>query len=246
MISVTEKTRPVRVSGPCFPRLSDPSLKAGEKKVGLDIIHCSGKKEMRKQRMPVLLILLSYFIIFGFMPSMSLALADGHKEIKKHFENHGSKKVGKGWGGLIGGKNDDGNETTGQIAAWSLAVANLPVAISLLIRGIRRFARLRPQINDSLTNFNSLQKKHLMKLHYILNPAILAVALLHWMLSMCKSTALPELAVATMSIIIALGIILKLKLCPKSYLRTVYKIHTQPLAFLLMISILLVGHLSMD
>ena len=125
-------------------------------------------------------------------------------------------------------------------------VANFPVALSVILKVFAKRLPTKWNLRDAITRSNRQQKKHLMKLHYVLNPAILAIALLHWMLSMCKSTALPELAVAAMSIIIALGIILKLKLCPKSYLRTVYKIHTQPLAFLLMISILLVGHLSMD
>jgi hypothetical protein len=49
-----------------------------------------------------------------------------------------------------------------------------------------------------------------------------------------------------MGTIVTLGIILKFKLCPRDPLRKVYKVHTQPMMFILMITMLLIGHLSMD
>jgi len=146
----------------------------------------------------------------------------------------------------MGAGHDGGNETTGQIAAWSLAAANLTVALSLLVKGIRRFAPLRPEVKDSMGRFNSFQKKHLMRFHYLLNPLIAGVALLHWTLSRCKSTTLPEWGLLTMCALVLLGLILKFKLCPKSLMRNVYRVHTQPALFLFFVSVLVIGHLAMD
>lgn len=86
----------------------------------------------------------------------------------------------------------------------------------------------------------------LIRFHYILNPLILLLAIVHWTLSRCKSTALPEWGLVIMGVIVALGIVLKFKLCPKDFLKNVYKIHTQPVLFLILISVLVIGHLSMD
>jgi hypothetical protein len=63
------------------------------------------------------------------------------------------------------------------MAAWLLLVANLPVALSLLIKGTNRFAPLRTELKKTLANLNRTQKNALMWLHYYLNPAILGIAL---------------------------------------------------------------------
>lgn len=49
-----------------------------------------------------------------------------------------------------------------------------------------------------------MQKKALMWLHYYLNPAILGIALWHWLSSRCKSSALPELGLLVTVTVIAL------------------------------------------
>ena len=85
-----------------------------------------------------------------------------------------------------------------------------------------------------------------MRFHYALNPVILAIAILHWTLSRCKSTALPEWGLLIMAAMAALGIVLRFKLCPRTFMRRVYRVHTQPVLLLLLISILVIGHLSMD
>ncbi len=151
------------------------------------------------------------------------------------------------FGQLFGGRGrDEGNEATGQIAGWSLAAANLTVALSFLIREGKRFASLGPEVKSRLSKFNITQKKYLMRLHYLLNPLILLVAVLHWSLSRCKSTALPEWGLLIMCGIAALGITLKFKLCPKSFVRHLYRIHTHPVLIMIMIALLVIGHLSMD
>jgi hypothetical protein len=201
---------------------------------------------MQKRKAKSVAVILGCLLLSGFMAHVSVGVADDHKEHGRHLENAWHKKGDGGLGGILGGGHDEGNETTGQIAAWSLAAANLTVAVSLLIKGIRRSLPLRPEINNSLNRFNSLQKQYLMPLHYAVNPVILAVALLHWMLSRCKSTALPEWGLLTMSALIALGIVLKFKLCPKTRLRSVYNVHTHPAVFLLLFSALVIGHLMVD
>ena len=186
------------------------------------------------------------FLLLTFAASVPLGIADDHKGGKKHFEKHDAGKAYGVLGGKTGRDHDEGNETTGQLAAWSLGLANLTVVISLLIKTVRRFAPISQETKNSMLKFNNFQKKHLMVFHCVLNPLILTVATLHWTLSKCKATALPEWGLFVMAIIVALGIILKFKICPKNLLRNVYKIHTQPLLPLLFISMLVIGHFAMD
>lgn len=173
-------------------------------------------------------------------------MADDHKKGGKHFEKHGGRGSEGVFGDLFGRGDDEGNETTGQIVAWSLAAANLTVALSLLLKGVKKFAPLGPQAQKSLSRLNSTQKKYFMRFHYILNPLIFLLAVLHWTLSRCKSTALPEWGLIIMGAIVALGIVLKFKLCPEDFLKNIYKMHTQPVLFPILISMLVIGHLSMD
>ena len=142
--------------------------------------------------------------------------------------------------------DNEGNETAGQIAAWLLLAANLPVAISILIKWTNRFAPLGVSLKGSLASFNRSQKKHLMFLHYYLNPAILGVAVWHYISSRCVSTSLPEWGLFVMVTFIICGILIKFKLCPKAFRKNVYQIHTQPMIFVAMILVLTVGHLIVD
>ncbi len=176
----------------------------------------------------------------------SLTYADHHKGGKNFFGKHHSGEEHANFGRLPGGEHDEGNETTGQIVAWSLAVANLTVVFSLLIKAVRRFAPGSQDFKNSMMQFNNFQKRHLMVLHCALNPLILGIAIVHWTLSRCKATALPEWGLLVMSIIVVFGIVLKFELCPKGLLRTVYKIHTRPALPLLFPTILLIGHLLID
>ncbi len=187
-----------------------------------------------------------FLLTIVFLTTTPFCMADDYKERGKHYDKHGDRKGDGVLGGLLGRGHDEGNETTGQIVAWSLALANLTVALSIIIRGLKQFAPLGPETKNTLSRFNSTQKKYLMRFHYFLNPVILAIAVIHWTLSKCKSTALPEWGLLTMGAVIALGIILKFKLCQKDLLRNVHKIHTQPVIIIVMISMLVIGHLSME
>ncbi len=175
-----------------------------------------------------------------------IAFADDHGKRRGYHEKKDHDRGSLSGRLFPGRKADEGNETTGQITAWSLAAANLTVALSLLVRGIKRFAPLSPDLKGSLVKFNSVQKKYLMWFHYTLNPLILGLALIHFSLSRCRSTALPEWGLLTMGVIVGLGIVLKFKLCPKSLLRSIYKVHTQPAVFAALISMLVIGHLIVD
>jgi len=188
------------------------------------------------KKLTITVFLLSCLLGFGWLLA-GTAAADDHRENKKHFGREGLD-------GLPALKECDkkSNETAGQIAAWLLAIANLPVAVSISTRWGKRSAHVRPNYKKILTDLNRFQKKHLMGLHYYLNPAAGVVALWHWLTSCCRSTALPEWGLLILIIMITLGIILKWKFCPKPFQKTIYQIHTQPAIFIAMILVLTIGH----
>jgi len=64
---------------------------------------------------------------------------------------------------LIQKRKDDGNEATGQTAAWMFAVANFSVLLSILIKLVTRFVPLTLHMNAQVTEFNHVQKKYLKK-----------------------------------------------------------------------------------
>lgn len=163
-------------------------------------------------------------------------LANNENHLARHFEREDKHSR----------TNNEGNETTGQIAAILLLVANFPVALSLLIKGVNRFMPLKPLLKNTLVNLNRVQKKALMFLHYYLNIAILGIAIWHWLSSRCKSSALPELGLVMMIILITLGFLMKFKMCPKAIRRHAYKIHTQPFVFIVIFLVLTVGHIIVD
>jgi hypothetical protein len=197
------------------------------------------------RRNGVIVSFLCTLVCTAFLTAVPICLADDHRESVKHHHKHDGKRTGA-LAELFGKGHDKGNETTGQMVAWSFAAANLTIAVSILIRGLKKFALLGPELQGSLSKFNTIQKKHLMIFHYVFNPLILLLGILHWTLSRCESTALPELGLLIMGIIVVLGIALKLKLCPKTFLASLYKLHTRPLVLFLLVSLLWLGHITMD
>lgn len=162
-------------------------------------------------------------------------------------------RKGKGWfqpeehhRPSFSGRDDEGNEAAGQMAAWLLAAANLPVVLSVLIKWNNKVVPMGNGLKDTLARFNRFQKKHLMRFHYLLNPVVLGIALWHWLSSRCKSTAMPEWGLIVMVGLIALGLIMKLGLCPKPLRKGFYRLHTQPLVFAAMVTVLTIGHLIVD
>jgi len=185
--------------------------------------------------------------IFQVMPD--LVIADDHKTNNKHneryenskehfnYDDHNRRRIKK---------DDEGNEATGQTTAWLLVAANLTIALSILIKGASRFLPLDPQTKSSFKSFNQLQKKHLMRFHYVLNPVALGIAFFHFMLSSCRSSPLPEWGLIMVSMMVFLGLILKFKLSLKGMRKSVYHLHTTSAFFLIMIVLLVAGHLLVD
>jgi hypothetical protein len=157
--------------------------------------------------------------------------ADDHRKVKGWFEREGHHRPS------LSGRDDEGNETAGQIAAWLLVAANLPVVMSVLIKWTNKVVPMGNGLKDVMARFNRFQKKHLMRLHYLINPLVLGIALWHWLSSRCRSTAMPEWGLAVMVALIALGLIVKFRLCPKPLRKSVYRIHTQPLLFIAMVMV---------
>jgi hypothetical protein len=194
---------------------------------------------MKTRRNVLITLLLAGLIGCGWLFAAS-SLADDDCKDKGHVEREDQHQV------PFLGKDNEGNETAGQIAAWLLVGANLTIAMSILTRWANNFAPLGPKLKSSLSSFNRTQKKYLMFLHYYLNPAILGIVLWHWLTSRCESSALPELGLVMMVILMGLGIALKFKLVPINLRKNVYQIHTHPLFFLVMVLALFVGHTIVD
>ncbi len=188
-------------------------------------------------------------MLFNFYLWPGLLAADTHKRRENHDNRYVSREERLDhWDNNTRRvkKDAEGNETTGQTTAWLLMAANLTVAISILLKGANRFLPLDPQMISSFKSFNQLQKKFLMRFHYVLNPVALFVALFHFLLSSCRSSPLPEWGLILVASMVLLGIILKFKLSPKVIRKSIYRIHTTPAFFLITMVLLLVGHLFVD
>jgi len=192
----------------------------------------------------LVLLILSIVRVFP-----DLVIADDHKTNKKHYKRY--KNIKEHYDdndhdrrGVK--KDDEGNETTGQTAAWLLVAANLTIALSILIKGGSRFLPLDSQLKNSMKRFNQLQKKHLMRFHYVLNPIALCVAFFHFLLSSCRSSPLPEWGLILVTMMVFLGLILKYKVSPKGMRKFVYRLHTAPATFLIIILLIVVGHQIVD
>jgi hypothetical protein len=143
-------------------------------------------------------------------------------------------------------KEDEGNELTGQTALWLLVAANLTVVLSILVKGVNRYLPLEPETKSTMKKFNQFQKKHLMRFHYVLNPSALCIAGLHFLLSSCHKSSLPEWGLLFVTMMVFLGLMVKFKVFPKWMWRFVYRLHKSPAAFSVLILLLVVGHLIVD
>jgi hypothetical protein len=196
------------------------------------------RKRMKKYN---LLMFFVFFFIIALEPwSLVTGMADDDHEISEYFEREDQHNS------PFSETDNEGNETAGQIAALLLLIANLPVAVSILIKGINQFLPIGAGLKKILSNLNRIQKKAFMGFHYYLNLSILGIILWHWLASQCKSSFLPELGAIVMLISMILGFLMKFKLCPKFFRKSAYKIHTQPIIFIAMFLVLTVGHLIVD
>jgi hypothetical protein len=207
-------------------------------------VKAMNSKNYGKKFFILVLLILSIVRVFP-----DLVIADDHKTNKRHYKQYENNREHHDDGDHKKQrvqKDDEGNETTGQTAAWILVAANLTIALSILIKGGSRFLPLNSQIKDSLKRFNQLQKKHLMRFHYVLNPIALCVAFFHFLLSSCRSSPLPEWGLILVTMMVFLGLILKFKVSPKGIRKFVYRLHTTPATFFIMILLLVVGHQIVD
>ena len=141
---------------------------------------------------------------------------------------------------------DEGNELTGLTTAWLLAAANLTVFLSLLLKGANRYLPFKPETKSAVKRFNQFQKKHLMRFHYLLNPLAWCIAILHFLLSCCRKTSLPEWGLFVVTLMVFFGLMLKYKGTPKGMRRFIHRLHTGSVTFSIMIVLLVVGHLIVD
>jgi hypothetical protein len=183
-------------------------------------------------------LLLILFIYFFFM--VSAAVADNHNE-KRHGHQHDrnifSYDLKKG---------DKGNELTGEMAAWMFVIANITVVISLLFKGMVRFTPLGTTLKEKIKSLNRFQKKYLLRFHYFLNPVAMIIAFVHFSLSRCGTSFLPDLGLVLMAVIGVAGIFVKFKISPKSIQRAVYWLHTDPMPLGFGLIILVAGHSIID
>ena len=189
------------------------------------------------------LFLLICLVICSVLVSVYQGQADDHKGSKHQLKKTDEHPLKKGDNGK---KGDHGNETTGEIAMWMFGVANFPVALNIILKTCIKFIPPGLNLKDPVTRFNRQQKKYLMKLHFWLNPVALGIALTHFSVSTCRSTAFPEWGLSIMLVIVLLGLMMKFKLSPASMRQRVFKFHTSPILLIAAISILLIGHSIVD
>ena len=85
-----------------------------------------------------------------------------------------------------------------------------------------------------------------MFLIYVFNPVALCIALFHFLLSSCRSSSLPEIGLLLVTMMVALGIVLRLKAAPKRMREVFHPLHTASATFSVLIALLVVGHLAVD
>lgn len=194
-------------------------------------------------------ITICFTIVFsGAMAQPDLVYADKHE-----WEEHGEKRNfperhhhNDHENEHFSDRREKGNEATGIGALVLLLAANSTVLMSLLIKFINKFNILSLDIKEMLGRFNRFQKEHFRWTHYFLNPAALCLGFIHFGLSSCQTTALPESGLLLMALLMCMGLSIKLKAVPASARRLVLRLHTHPLASIVMIAFLIAGHAAGD
>jgi hypothetical protein len=195
---------------------------------------------------PVFFLMLTCLFLLWGIPS---AVADDHSSNGWHKE----KKFHKDSGRVRESPDkerareaSEGNEATGQTAAWLFLAANLKILMNFLIKGVVRFLPARSEMRTGLEAFNRRQNKFLRPWHFYLNLLAWGAALLHFFLSTCPSPRLPEWGLLGATLMVFMGLLLKIKGTPKRVRKIVYACHTHPLVFSSLAALVLAGHLMMD
>ncbi len=142
-------------------------------------------------------------------------------------------------------RGDHGHESTGQAAAWLFAVGNIPVAGTVILR---RFVlgKTAGASKKRAGEWYAWLRKDLMPFHYVLNSIAVLTALIHFKLSGCRSTPLPEWALLLVFLVALMGFVMKFRLIPRPLLRPVRWVHTNPLVVAAVFGLLFLGHQSLD
>lgn len=170
---------------------------------------------------------------------ISVSIADDDEHDHKH------RRL-KSFSGSFHEIKNEGDETSGVIAAVALAVANIPVFMSLLLKMFMGFFPLSDDVKNKVKRLNVAQKKYLMPVHYYLNLFAIIPVLIHFSLSSCRASFLPEAGMISMIVIASAGAILKFRVSPKIFSKSLYRMHTSPWAASILIVVLLVGHGLVD
>lgn len=151
-----------------------------------------------------------------------------------HESGQGYKQIKEGEEGLAG--------ITGQISGWLLGIANLPVALSIILKACGKLKQQNSSFNEAAGRLNRRQKHYLMNLHYWLNPVALGIAIIHFLAAKCESTAMPEVGLVAMLLVCILGIMVIFKWSPASMRKAVFQLHTSSINLFAIIAILMAGH----
>lgn len=188
-------------------------------------------------------------MLFTFQLLPGVVAADDHKRREsgdkryesreEHYDNRNRKRRQLE-------KEDKGNEVTGQTAAWLLVAANFTVVLSICTKGLIRYFSFEPERKSLIKRFNQLQKRHLIRFHYVLNPVALCMAAIHFLLSSCRRSPLPEWGLICVAMMVFLGFTMKFRLAPKWIQRLVYRLHTGLATISIVIVLLVTGHMIVD
>ena len=158
---------------------------------------------------------------------------------------HGHRRAASHEGGgyeQAAGREEKGGEASGQIAAWLFGIANFPVLFSIILKGCAKAMPHSLKLKEAVGQINGKQKRHLMKLHYWLNPVAIGVAIIHFLSTKCEATAIPELGLGMMLLICILGLLMTFRLSPAFMRKAVFRLHTSPIVLMAGIAILMIGH----
>jgi hypothetical protein len=141
------------------------------------------------------------------------------------------------------------NEFTGQTSGWLFGIACVPVVFCLVSRQINRRISLRPRLKSALEWFARVNNKYVMPFHTYLSVLALVLAIVHLIFSSCPLNPLPEWGLIGAGILVATGLIIKLRIASKPFpklIKRIYQFHASLVVSGVLVSLLLAGHVLMD
>jgi hypothetical protein len=77
-------------------------------------------------------------------------------------------------------------------------------------------------------------------------PGAVGIAIIHCLAAKCEATAIPEIGLGVMFLVCVLGIMVAFQWSPAFMRKTIFRVHTSSILFLISVSILLIGHSMVD